>query len=485
MLKEAEQKRPGKVYDSESVMGKLIEVLGKERVSDSELERVTYSGDPSALPQYHYRWKTKYLADYVVRVKTHDEIKSVLQIATEHNVPVIPRGGASSCMGSSSPSRGGISLDVKPMNQILEINKEEMFIRVEPGVTFDRIESELKKKGLSLGIYPSSALSAVIGGWISCGGRGGIGTPFYGSLRSHTLSLSVIRPDGNTVVVEGDDIDLFCHSYGILGVIVEAKLKIHENPSGFKTFSYGFDSLKQTCDAMVKIARLEKQPIFLKIADIEFQKYSNPMEQGNYVLTLTYIDSAELIPGELDSIVNDSEGFFLGQSYSEKEWHLRYDAEFNPKEECETLMFQEIWMPLEGVYELLSKYESYKQSHKVPSIWYGMLGSSNGMRIELMALLEPDQYLKFIASKGVLHKMVKEAMKIGGEPYTIGLMNSIYMSRAYPKRQQVMQAAKAEWDPNGIMNPDRVTVCRTSYRRIDVLFALATKFRWLSKFVGK
>ncbi|MHA2047286.1 MAG: FAD-binding oxidoreductase, partial [Candidatus Thorarchaeota archaeon] len=163
-----------------TVLDKLAAVVTADRVTDSELERVVYSGDPSSLPQYHYRWKGKYLADYVVRVETVDEIEGVLSVAREHKLPVIPRGGASSCMGSSSPSRGGISLDIKPMNKILEIDKDAKFIRVESGVTFERLEDELEKHGLTIGIYPSSAKSAVIGGWIACGGRGGIGTPYYG-----------------------------------------------------------------------------------------------------------------------------------------------------------------------------------------------------------------------------------------------------------------------------------------------------------------
>ena len=469
-----------------TVLDKLAAIVTEERASDSELERVVYSGDPSSLPQYHYRWKGKYLADYVARVENVSEIEGVLKVAREHNLPVIPRGGASSCMGSSSPSRGGISLDIKPMNKILEINKEEMFIRVEAGITFERLEDEIGKQGLTLGIYPSSAKSAVIGGWIACGGRGGIGTPYYGSLREHTLSLSVVGGDGAVHEVTGDEIDLFLHSYGILGVIFEVKLQVHEIPSAYKTFSYEFDTLENLCNAMVEVSRLEIKPLYLKIADEELQKYSNPISSGKFVLSATYIDGQNKVPSnELKSITEQLGGVNLGEEFSEKEWDLRYDAEFNPKEHTETLMFQELWMPIEKVYEMLSSYESYRRSHRIPALWFGMLGTPDAMRLELMTMINADQYLKFIASKGILHKMVKKAIKVGGVPYTIGLQNSIYMTRAYPDRLVQMQEAKEKWDPEGIMNPDRVTSCLTSFRRIDVLFNLATAFRRLSRYVGK
>lgn len=468
------------------VLDKLIKIVGEVRVSDSELERVVYSGDPAVLPQYHYRWKAKYLADFVVRVENVNEIEEVLKIARQHKIPIVPRGGASSCMSSSSPTRGGISLDIKPMNKVLEISKESMMVRVEPGVTFERLENELEKHGLTFGIYPSSAKSAVIGGWIACGGRGGIGTPYYGSLREHTLSLSVIGGDGTKRTIEDDEIDLFLHSYGILGIIFEMTLRVHEKPKGYKTFSYGFKELERLCNAMIATAKLEKKPIYLKIADDELLKYSNPLEDGKYILTVTYIDTPSDIPSEdLNVIAGDNSGVFLGEEFSEKEWELRYDAEFNPKEHTETLMFQELWVPIEKVYEMLSAYESYRTSHKIPAMWFGMLGTPDAMRLELMAMIDAAQYLKFISSKGILHKMMKKAIKSGGVPYTIGLQNSIYMSRAYPDRLIQMKEAKAKWDPEGIMNPDRVTTCMTSFRRIDLLFTLATAFRRLSRYVGK
>ncbi len=469
-----------------TVLELLKGVVGEERVSDSELERVVYSGDPSVLPQYHYRWKRRYLADYAVRVESEEEIERILSIAREHNIPVIPRGGASSCMSSSSPSRGGISLDIKPMNKILEINKEGKFVRVEPGVTFEGLANDLEKQDLALGIYPSSAKSAVIGGWIACGGRGGIGTPFYGGLKDHILSLSVIGGDGVVKVLEGDDIDIFLHSYGILGVIFEIKLKVHEIVREYKSFSYGFRTIDGLCNAMVDITSLETRPIYLKIADDELQKYSNPLEIGKYVLSVTYVDVPSEIPLEdLKSITGKHDGVYISDEFSKKEWELRYDAEFNPKEHTETLMFQEFWMPVEKVSEMLLKYESYRRSHGIPALWFGMLGSHNEMRLELMVMIDAAQYLKFISSKGILHKMMKKAIKLGGGPYTIGLQNSIYMSRAYPARLTEMQEAKEKWDPSGIMNPDRVTSCLTSFRRIDVLFWLASAFRRLSKYVGE
>ncbi len=473
------------VYE-DPVMRELAEVVGPERVSDMELERIVYSGDPAALPHFHYRWKYKYLVDYVVRVKTTEEIQGVVKIAANHEIPLIPRGGASSCVGSSSPSRGGISLDIKRMDNILEVNSQEMYARVEPGVTFEKLEIELGKSGFTFGIYPSSAKSAVLGGWVGCGGEAGIGTPHYGVLSDNLLEMTVVKPNGEVVKVSGDDLHLFNGSYGILGVISEIKIKLNKKPDGYLPFSYTFDRLEHLCNAMRHVAELEQKPVYLKMADKDFQSYSNPLEKGNFVLTVAYIHDPKIVPiDELKRIVADNGGTEIGVEYAAHEWTLRYDCEFNPKEHCESLMFQEVLVEVDKVYEVLKQYESYKKSHKVPAIWFGMLGTPGWMRVELMAMLNPDQYLKFISSKAILHKMVKKSIALGGGPYTIGLQNSIYMSRAYPDRLKQMQEAKSVWDPANIMNPDRVTTVLTSYARMNVLFVLAAAIRRLSKYLDR
>ncbi len=477
------------IHEGDSILKKLTDIVGEKNVSNTELERIVYSGDPSALPQFHYRWKRRYLADYVVRVENEEHVKNIVAVANSHKLAVIPRGGASSCLGSSSPSRGGISLDIKRMNTILEVSDsapDHMYVRVEPGVTFMQLETELAKKGLELGIYPTSAKSAVIGGWIGCGGKAGVGTPCYGTLLDNLEEVKVILPDGRLVTIQGSEVGLYNGSYGILGVIVEATLRIRSKPTSIRTFSYGFSYLEQVCNAMTQIAKLDTKPLYLKIADEKFQSFSNPLEKGRYVLTVTYAEDSIAAPlGEVSEIIAESGGASVGEAYAEKEWDLRYDCEFNPKEHTHTLMFQELWVGVESVYDILSAYEKTKKTHKNPLLWYGMLGNGSMMRLELLAMLNPDKYLEFISSKGILHKMMKRAIKRGGGPYTIGLQNSIYMKKAYPDRYEQMKETKIRLDPSNIMNPDRITSCMTSYGRINILFGLAAAFRRLAKFISR
>jgi FAD/FMN-containing dehydrogenase len=299
------------------------------------------------------------------------------------------------------------------------------------------------------------------------------------------VELTVVKADGESVKVTGDDISKFVGSYGILGIVAEAKIRIRKSPARYVTMAFAFERIKDMMTA-IEMILVEQKPTYLKIADKEFQSFSNPLKEGKYILTMTYEERDD--PLKLDDIMNIASskgGMHLGEEYSEKEWDLRYDCEFNPKEHCETLMFQELSVKIEDVATILERYEAYKKSHKVPAIWYAMLGNSEWMRVEVLAMIDAEQYLKFISSKGILHKMMKKTINLGGGPYQVGLQNSIYMKRAYPERLEEMRAAKESWDPQNIMNPDRITSCMTSYARMDVLFVMAAAIRRVARYFGR
>ncbi|MHA1577364.1 MAG: FAD-binding oxidoreductase [Candidatus Thorarchaeota archaeon] len=484
-MTETEKQIEPVLEEKDHIMSKLQEIVGPANTANSELEKIVYSGDPSSLPHFHYRWKNQYLVDYVVRPQDTEQIQSILNFANKEAIPVIPRGGASSCMGSSSPTRGGISLDIKALNKVLEINEGEMWARVGPGISFDILEAELGKSGFMLGIYPSSAKSAVLGGWISCGGRGGIGTPKFGSLKDNVLEIKVAKTDGSAEILTGEDIGLFCGSYGILGVITEMKIRIRKIPKAYKSFSFSFVNLSDLCKALEQVAADGLNPLYLKVADKFFQSYSNPIPTGEYVLSTTFTDDNVDSINKLKSIIDVNNGLALDALFADQEWELRYDCEFQPKEHCDTLMFQEILLDTKKLHELIEFFEKSRNSYKAPLIWSAMLGANNELRVDLMALIDPEKYLKFISSKGILHKMVKKSIQLGGGPYSVGLQNSIYMETAFPERLESLIEAKKKWDPQNIMNPDRVVSCLTSFKRIDILFGLSMIFRKLSKHLDR
>ena len=150
------------------------------------VQRVLYSTDAS-------QYKEMPLA--VCKPKSSADIKKIIAFAAENNTSIIPRGGGTSLAGQVVGP--GIVVDIsKYMNQILEFNKEEKYVVVEPGVVLAELNQFLAKHGMQFGPETSTANRCVIGGMLgnnSCG----LHSLAYGSVREHILEVDAILADGS------------------------------------------------------------------------------------------------------------------------------------------------------------------------------------------------------------------------------------------------------------------------------------------------
>ncbi|HHH49562.1 MAG TPA: FAD-binding oxidoreductase, partial [Saprospiraceae bacterium] len=150
-----------------------------------QLMRILYSTDASI-------YKEMPLA---VALPQHQaDVKKIIQFANENNCPIIPRAAGTSLAGQCVGN--GLVVDISKMNRILEINVEESWVRLEPGVIRDELNFELKKHGLFFGPNTSTANRCMMGGMV---GNNSCGTTsiVYGSTRDHVLELDVILSDGS------------------------------------------------------------------------------------------------------------------------------------------------------------------------------------------------------------------------------------------------------------------------------------------------
>ena len=132
-----------------------------------------------------------------------DDIKKLINFARENQSSIIPRTAGTSLAGQVVGN--GIVVDVsKNFTKILEINKEEHWVRVQPGVVRDVLNMELKKHGLFFGPETSTANRAMIGGMVgnnSCGSNSVV----YGSTREHLLEVKAILADGSEIEIKSSN----------------------------------------------------------------------------------------------------------------------------------------------------------------------------------------------------------------------------------------------------------------------------------------
>jgi FAD/FMN-containing dehydrogenase len=152
------------------------------RVAFSKTERILYGHDIASIPGLIKPFIGNTTPDAVVQPEAEAEIVEIVRWASEKSVPLTPRGKATSGYGGVLPVKKGVVVDFHHMQKIIGVDKAALTVTVQPGITWEKLDFELKKQGLTLRLYPSSYPGSTVGGWLAQGGSG-IGSYEYGEFR--------------------------------------------------------------------------------------------------------------------------------------------------------------------------------------------------------------------------------------------------------------------------------------------------------------
>lgn len=150
-----------------------------------EYSRILYSTDASI-----YQVKPH----GVLLPQTVDDVQAAVELAAKHHVPLLPRTGGSSLAGQAV-NRALVMDFTRHLDKVLEVNQEEMWVRVQPGIVLDALNIYLRKYGLQFGPDPASSNRAAMGGIVSNNSTGSHSI-MYGMTADHVLEMAVILADG-------------------------------------------------------------------------------------------------------------------------------------------------------------------------------------------------------------------------------------------------------------------------------------------------
>jgi alkyldihydroxyacetonephosphate synthase len=259
--------------------GAIAEALGDDQIRDDDDERIAHSYGRS------YRDLVRLRAgilerppDLVVYPQSHEDVESVVRLAVEHDVVLIPFGGGTNIVGCVEPApeeeRLVATLDLRRMNRLLRLDRESMTADLEPGLFGPELERVLNAQGVSLGHHPDSFQYSTLGGWLATRSAG-TQSNVYGKIEDMVVAMRMVTPQGTLTTKplpaasNGPDLNrLIVGSEGVLGVITQATLRVHPVPEFeeyrlllFPSFLDGYRALHECVrgDLMPSMARLSDE----------------------------------------------------------------------------------------------------------------------------------------------------------------------------------------------------------------------------------
>ncbi|KAM0246702.1 hypothetical protein ACHAQJ_010117 [Trichoderma viride] len=237
------------------------------------------STDPDDLEAHGYSsWSTvnpESLPVAVAYPRTTEHVATIVRVCHRHRVPVIPYSGGTSLEGNFSAPYGGVSIDFAYMSNIIQVNKDDMDVVVQPSVGWQDLNIELAKLGTGLFFPVDPGPTAKIGGMIgtNCSGTNAVR---YGTMKDWVINLTVVLSDGRVIKTRrrprkssaGYNLNsLFVGSEGTLGIVTEATLKLAVVPEQTSVAVVNFPSIRHAASAAASIMQAAIPVQCLEIMD--------------------------------------------------------------------------------------------------------------------------------------------------------------------------------------------------------------------------
>lgn len=413
--------------------------------------------------------------DLVVFVKNKEEISRVLKFANQHRLPVTPCGVLTSLEGHAIPVKGGISLDLTQMNQIVEVRPRDFLVRVQPGVTRTQLNKVLKPYGLQFPLDPGA--DASLGGMAATNASGTTAVR-YGVMRSQVLDLEVVLADGQTIRTGGMSVKssagynmtgLFIGSEGTLGVITELTLRVYAIPETTVAARAIFPSLTAASDAAydmmnsgIAIGRIELVDEFT-IDAVNRAKGSSYLVQPTLFLEFhgsTAAVQADVIIAE--EVCKDGGCIeFLFETEAEARnllWNARHDAALAVIQTApqKKMKVTDVCVPLS---ELPKAIRAARETIDAYGIYGAILGHVGDGNYHVIFMVNPEDMEEMRVAEEVNHKIVQYALERGGTctgEHGVGVGKIPYLAVEHHDTLSWMIAIKQLFDPNGILNPGKL-----------------------------
>ncbi|MES2612802.1 MAG: FAD-linked oxidase C-terminal domain-containing protein [Pseudomonadota bacterium] len=432
-----------------------------------------------AVREHHGRDESIFAAmppDAVAHARTREEVVAIVRLCREHRVPLVPYGAGSSLEGHTLATRGGLTLNLQPMDQVIAVHPEDQTATVQPGVTRKALNAQLRGTGLFFPIDPGA--DATIGGM--CATRAsGTNAVRYGTMRENVLNLTVVTADGEVVKTgqrarksaAGYDLTrLFVGSEGTLGVVVEATVRLYPLPESVMAAVCAFPDIDaavqvvvQTIQLGVPIARCEFVDA-TAIRALNGHSRTGLPEQPH--LFFEFHGSTAGVQEQVASVqalALDGGGAQFQWASSPEErtrlWEARHNVYFAAlqlRPGCRSVV-TDVCVPISRLAECVGQTaQDLRQSGMLAPI-VGHVGDGN---FHVQMLVDADNHAEVEQAEALNARLVRRALAMDGTctgEHGVGLhKQGFLLDELGAAPVELMRQIKHAMDPHNLMNPGKI-----------------------------
>lgn len=451
----------------EKVIQALKAKLAEEQISTNETVRELHSKDET----YH---QTS-LPDVVVFPKTTEDVSYIMKVSQEFKTPITPFGVGSSLEGHVIPYQKGIVVDFSFMNKIIEIKQEDLLVTVQPGVTREQLNKELKKYGLFFTVDPGA--NATLGG-MAATNASGTTTVKYGVMRDQVRNLEVVLADGSVIQTgslaaksaSGYHLNgLFVGSEGTLGCFTELTLQVYGIPEHVVAARATFPSLTQAIQAVTSILQAG-----IPIARVEFVDEAsiiqiNTFSETNYPVKPTLFLEFHGNEAGLNADVAFTKEImqdhacdnFTSETDNAARNHL-WDARHNLAyayihgHAGKKMMLTDVAVPISELANSVIYARKELDKLGVPGGILGHVGDGNFHCLIMIDMANAEEIKRANEfNKNVVQYALERGGTCTGE-HGVGVGKMPYQRQEHGAALDIMKQIKKALDPNNLLNPNKI-----------------------------
>ena len=461
------QPKPDVLARKANVLARLRQVLPEDAIIADPAETRAYECD--ALTAY------KCAPMIAVLPSSTQEVSDILRICHDEGVPVVPRGAGTSLAGGALPTADCVILGVARMNEVLEVDYDNRFIRVQTGRTNLSVTGAVEEQDFFYAPDPSSQLACAIAGNIAMN-SGGAHCLKYGVTTNNLLGVTMVLMDGRVVEIGGAHLDsggldllgVICGSEGQLGVVTEATLRILRKPEGARPVLMGFDDNAVAGECVSDIIKSGILPVAIEFMDrLCIEACENFAHAGYPNCEALLIVEVEGSDAEIDSqlakiveIAKRHNPVELRESQSAEEsariWLGRKSA-FGAMGQINDYMCLDGTIPVSALPDVLRRIGELSKDFGLPVGNVFHAGDGNMHPLILFDANKPGDLEKCEAFGAEILKLCVDAGGCLTGEHGVGIEKRDLMHHQYaPQDLEAQMAVKDVFDPKWLLNPAKV-----------------------------